>query len=102
MIRRPPRSTLFPYTTLFRSLQGHAAHERHDEEGDPVAGVEIVHADDVGGGERGAERGLAAEALVPHPPGGHLGGGPPHSQELTERAMAGAGRGAPAAHPREG
>src|SRR2546429_5954485 len=24
MIRRPPRSTLFPYTTLFRSLQ-HAA-----------------------------------------------------------------------------
>src|SRR5260370_32174206 len=25
MIRRPPRSTLFPYTTLFRSL----GHERH-------------------------------------------------------------------------
>src|SRR3712207_7629838 len=24
MIRRPPRSTLFPYTTLFRSRQGHA------------------------------------------------------------------------------
>src|SRR2546429_4069377 len=24
MIRRPPRSTLFPYTTLFRSLRGHA------------------------------------------------------------------------------
>src|SRR3712207_9202896 len=24
MIRRPPRSTLFPYTTLFRSLQEHA------------------------------------------------------------------------------
>src|SRR2546429_8568962 len=24
MIRRPPRSTLFPYTTLFRSLQGTA------------------------------------------------------------------------------
>src|SRR3712207_8493721 len=23
MIRRPPRSTLFPYTTLFRSLQHH-------------------------------------------------------------------------------
>src|SRR3989442_11050627 len=23
MIRRPPRSTLFPYTTLFRSLQNH-------------------------------------------------------------------------------
>src|SRR5438445_2277808 len=27
MIRRPPRSTLFPYTTLFRSCQG-AAHRR--------------------------------------------------------------------------
>src|SRR5882762_1455589 len=26
MIRRPPRSTLFPYTTLFRSAQGHPAH----------------------------------------------------------------------------
>src|SRR5256885_10460813 len=24
MIRRPPRSTLFPYTTLFRSRPGHA------------------------------------------------------------------------------
>src|SRR3989449_10832473 len=30
MIRRPPRSTLFPYTTLFRSLPlaPHAAHRR--------------------------------------------------------------------------
>src|SRR3989441_7850329 len=27
MIRRPPRSTLFPYTTLFRSLQGDVAVE---------------------------------------------------------------------------
>src|SRR3712207_7602874 len=25
MIRRPPRSTLFPYTTLFRSQSGNAA-----------------------------------------------------------------------------
>src|SRR3712207_6947018 len=25
MIRRPPRSTLFPYTTLFRSLPAHRA-----------------------------------------------------------------------------
>src|SRR2546430_3875999 len=25
MIRRPPRSTLFPYTTLFRSFPHHAA-----------------------------------------------------------------------------
>src|SRR2546426_9198279 len=28
MIRRPPRSTLFPYTTLFRSVGGGDAHER--------------------------------------------------------------------------
>src|SRR3712207_7793209 len=27
MIRRPPRSTLFPYTTLFRSLRGDAGDE---------------------------------------------------------------------------
>src|SRR2546426_863636 len=27
MIRRPPRSTLFPYTTLFRSNDGHLAME---------------------------------------------------------------------------
>src|SRR5436189_4783940 len=31
MIRRPPRSTLFPYTTLFRSVLRHAA--RHLREG---------------------------------------------------------------------
>src|SRR5256885_7486871 len=28
MIRRPPRSTLFPYTTLFRSREHRAAHPR--------------------------------------------------------------------------
>src|SRR6266566_1941410 len=28
MIRRPPRSTLFPYTTLFRSRRGHALARR--------------------------------------------------------------------------
>src|SRR2546430_10131194 len=31
MIRRPPRSTLFPYTTLFRSYRWHAGYT-------PVAG----------------------------------------------------------------
>src|SRR2546430_7554700 len=32
MIRRPPRSTLFPYTTLFRSLvlERRACQHRHD------------------------------------------------------------------------
>src|SRR5437870_8416400 len=28
MIRRPPRSTLFPYTTLFRSLDHRGGHRR--------------------------------------------------------------------------
>src|SRR4051812_49657992 len=28
MIRRPPRSTLFPYTTLFRSVSGRRDHDR--------------------------------------------------------------------------
>src|SRR2546425_5674636 len=28
MIRRPPRSTLFPYTTLFRSLESALVHYR--------------------------------------------------------------------------
>src|SRR2546430_7658117 len=33
MIRRPPRSTLFPYTTLFRShLAGLVSHRRRDRD----------------------------------------------------------------------
>src|SRR2546430_8923715 len=32
MIRRPPRSTLFPYTTLFRSREV-ICHQRQDENG---------------------------------------------------------------------
>src|SRR2546430_5761196 len=43
MIRRPPRSTLFPYTTLFRSRQG--AHLDH------------------GAGTRGAEQDLQERGL---------------------------------------
>src|SRR3989441_2428134 len=30
MIRRPPRSTLFPYTTLFRSSEIRSVHGNHD------------------------------------------------------------------------
>src|SRR2546428_4520818 len=47
MIRRPPRSTLFPYTTLFRS---HSQRERRDPEAerrhpaaDPDAGRSEEH-----------------------------------------------------------
>src|SRR2546430_8034272 len=49
MIRRPPRSTLFPYTTLFRSL-----------------GVELK------GGARAAERFLRGITIAAHAPS--LGG----------------------------
>src|SRR2546426_9329136 len=35
MIRRPPRSTLFPYTTLFRSRDGDRDGDRHC--GEPTA-----------------------------------------------------------------
>src|ERR1035437_3308887 len=41
MIRRPPRSTLFPYTTLFRSLQGcvQGRQRRRDRAGQGVYGA---------------------------------------------------------------
>src|SRR3712207_8450495 len=42
MIRRPPRSTLFPYTTLFRSVQ--AAFVGADITGD-LAGAQALLAD---------------------------------------------------------
>src|SRR3712207_8390862 len=35
MIRRPPRSTLFPYTTLFRSEAGHGDQVAYHWEGEP-------------------------------------------------------------------
>src|SRR5688500_20106592 len=60
-MRRPPRSTLFPYTTLFRSVVGRDRHE-----GDALVLVVGVHLDDavfvglgggavVGGEERSEE-----------------------------------------------
>src|SRR3712207_6896698 len=36
MIRRPPRSTLFPYTTLFRSRGEQAQHRIDDRERPPL------------------------------------------------------------------
>src|SRR5258708_16202377 len=36
MIRRPPRSTLFPYTTLFRSLLGGLHPQRRGVAADPA------------------------------------------------------------------
>src|SRR5258707_4229384 len=46
MIRRPPRSTLFPYTTLFRSHQHQIVAARHAQVGGAVA--EVVVDEEVG------------------------------------------------------
>src|SRR3712207_9050306 len=43
MIRRPPRSTLFPYTTLFRSERARLAGQRHLGERGEVAGDEVLY-----------------------------------------------------------
>src|SRR2546429_7176334 len=42
MIRRPPRSTLFPYTTLFRSFARSAALAEVTELGGRLSGHEIT------------------------------------------------------------
>src|SRR2546422_9901809 len=57
MIRRPPRSTLFPYTTLFRSLPGIADLEARGNPG--IRGMEPPERgrQEVGAGSRaGADR----------------------------------------------
>src|SRR6266446_10751034 len=45
MIRRPPRSTLFPYTTLFRSLSPPGLSRRHDvvENSSSLSHAPIIH-----------------------------------------------------------
>src|SRR5437667_4667487 len=58
MIRRPPRSTLFPYTTLFRSLRGTASSRRLQ------SGHAVLHALPCASvsakPERGGQRGKSA------------------------------------------
>src|SRR2546430_4801540 len=52
MIRRPPRSTLFPYTTLFRSLQVNHSRTVATEQlnaGQPPERECFVHPDRFGG-----------------------------------------------------
>src|SRR3712207_7332170 len=65
MIRRPPRSTLFPYTTLFRSLVG-AGHrddvvQREGQEAPP--GRRHVQM----GSVPGQATGVGAHRAEPHP-----------------------------------
>src|SRR3712207_7243662 len=78
MIRRPPRSTLFPYTTLFRSAP---AQRGQDDEQEPAAGGSGGH----GGGHD-------APGSVPNgdsdPEHGATGGRPrseEHTSELQSR-----------------
>src|SRR3712207_8993059 len=60
MIRRPPRSTLFPYTTLFRSLPA-IFHE-----GNPGEPVELREPG-IGVGDDGLQEDPAADAAHAHP-----------------------------------
>src|SRR5688572_32343137 len=73
MRRRPPRSTLFPYTTLFRSEEvGRYQHRRHDpldglgealvDLRAPVGVVDRLQVGHLLGGKRAAES-AAAELL---------------------------------------
>src|SRR3989454_4982093 len=65
MIRRPPRSTLFPYTTLFRSPRG-AAHTSR-----PVRGAAICSRHQAAGGAPGRRAGPRSGTRRPRPaPGG--------------------------------
>src|SRR3712207_7837400 len=75
MIRRPPRSTLFPYTTLFRSGRVPRGRRRHDEQ--------LARADR----QRLARRvRLGVEPVGERPPGrvgGGRGGGDRESTRLN-------------------
>src|SRR2546427_11097681 len=63
MIRRPPRSTLFPYTTLFRSAVAPAAPQ-------PAAGATAAPGDPrVARGDRLAPTDRGAAGDRHHPPG---------------------------------
>src|SRR5688572_32289000 len=60
MIRRPPRSTLFPYTTLFRSgdpLRGRDRAAQHDGLALPVHRTEVRR----GGGDLGPRGDVRSE-----------------------------------------
>src|SRR3712207_7262505 len=80
MIRRPPRSTLFPYTTLFRSERRRCP--RGSDQSDRPSLVPRR-----GGGPGGVlGPGGRRAALVPHlGPGPRLGRSEEHTSELQSR-----------------
>src|SRR2546426_3561287 len=86
MIRRPPRSTLFPYTTLFRSPGVHpGVHLRHQEQQTPAPGGHLER-EDVRPARllvpEGVTRLRPAEATSPARTGG---GAAPSAMLRTER-----------------
>src|SRR2546426_4666960 len=75
MIRRPPRSTLFPYTTLFRSQSA-----RTGPHGAPAKGAELEPEE-----RRPYPRGdmvAVLPAQAPHPSLGHHARSEEHTSEL--------------------
>src|SRR2546425_5349723 len=65
MIRRPPRSTLFPYTTLFRSVHAQRAHRGiRGLEPDPAARLAIELLDRRARAVDQRHHGLAVVGLV--------------------------------------
>src|SRR3712207_7993718 len=101
MIRRPPRSTLFPYTTLFRSLESLEALdvERHDQTAPQVAELALAVV------EREVDLLDGGACVLERPHGSlHDRGDPPVDREVAEVGAEGdpppADR--PARGPREG
>src|SRR3712207_7423254 len=86
MIRRPPRSTLFPYTTLFRSGAEVGGH-RHDRGGERAVGGGAGVAGDRGGDEHDRQ-GAAAQRRssgLGHGPSTPPGRSEEHTSELQSR-----------------
>src|SRR3712207_9003190 len=73
MIRRPPRSTLFPYTTLFRSVVGDQV----------VEGEPVVRGDEVDARHRAAAGVLVEVGRAGQPAGELADGGGLRSEEHT-------------------
>src|SRR3712207_6924997 len=74
MIRRPPRSTLFPYTTLFRSGESSA---RSSIRGSPRRTSPRC--------SRGSATTRSASCRAPPPPDGHSRRSEEHTSELQSR-----------------
>src|SRR5687768_18056502 len=81
MIRPPPRSTLFPYTTLFRSALADAAEDVQVDQGAPL-GAEDLHrtAPAQGRHQPGGSREVARAV-----PGEARGRSEEHTSELQSR-----------------